>query len=110
MPYQRRNTATILVDIIVTNNNQLRALRPVYDSKNPMSYTEPEKSDWLKTHVNTDRLQKRILGNIGGSSLHKVKRFVNYTTATATIDNNNNTITKELGSLYIFEDDFVRLI
>jgi hypothetical protein len=54
MPHQHRDTAQILIDVIVINNGKIQALRPVYDSKNPMPYTEPEKSDWLKTHVNTE--------------------------------------------------------
>jgi hypothetical protein len=61
--HQQRNTAQILVDIIVTNNNKIQALRPVYDSKNPMPFTEPERTAWLKT-VNPDRLNKRIIGNL----------------------------------------------
>jgi hypothetical protein len=47
-----RDPANLIVDIIVTNG-QIRALRPVYDSHNPMPVFEPEKSNWLKTHANT---------------------------------------------------------
>jgi len=54
----------VLVDIIVVGNNgQFQALRPVYDSHNPMPLTEPEKSNWLKT-IDPDRLNKRIIATI----------------------------------------------
>ena len=43
----------------------IQALRPVFDSKNPMPFTEVEKTAWLKT-VNPDRLDKRIIGNFVG--------------------------------------------
>jgi hypothetical protein len=63
---KKRDTANLIVDIIVTKDKQLRALRPVYDVQNAMPNSEPEKSEWLKTHINTDRIQKRIIGNLGG--------------------------------------------
>jgi hypothetical protein len=106
--HQQRNTAQILVDIIVTNNNKIQALRPVYDSKNPMPFTEPERTAWLKT-VNPDRLNKRIIGNLGNRSLNRAKRLVN-----ASIDKNgavnNDAATKELGSLWVYSEDFIKLI
>jgi hypothetical protein len=88
MEKKDRGNANIIVDIIITNNGELRALRPIYDSHNAMPLKEPEKSVWLKTHANTDRLRKRILGNIGGRSLNKVKRLAN----ASIIGSNNNII------------------
>jgi hypothetical protein len=62
----------MILDVIVTNDNQLRALRPIFDSMNPMPYTEPEKSNWLKT-VDADRLNKRIIGSLGNRTLNRAK-------------------------------------
>jgi hypothetical protein len=100
-----RENASIIVDIIVTNN-ELRALRPVYDSNNPMPVDEPQKSNWLKTYVNTDRIQKRIVGNLGKRSLNKAQKLVNYYSSSS----NNPSKDGEYGSILAFEEDFVRLI
>jgi hypothetical protein len=102
---KKRDPANLLVDIVVING-QIRALRPVYSSDNPMPISEPKKSEWLKTYANTDRIQKRILGNLGKVSLSKAQRLVNYQKNT---ENNNNGI-KECGSILAYEEDFVRLI
>ena len=100
----------ILVDIVLTKNGTIQALRPVYDSKNPIPVREPEKSEWLKIHANTDRIQKRIIGNIGGSSLHRVKQFVNYCQIGNNIFADKNNATIGIGSILVCEDDFVKLL
>jgi hypothetical protein len=110
---KKRDPANLLVDIIVTNS-QIRALRPVYDTKNPIPHTEPEKSNWLKTYANTDRMQKRILGNLGKVSLSKAQRLVNtyYYSLSSSNDNNNghHSGVIEIGSILAYEEDFIRLI
>jgi hypothetical protein len=115
---KKRDPANLVVDIIVTNG-QIRALRPIYDVRNPIPHTEPEKSNWLKTHANTDRIQKRILGNLGKTSLNRARRFVSYSNNNNNSNNSNNNHQnnnnngnngKEYGSILAFEEDFVRLI
>ena len=58
----------------------------------------------LKT-IDPDRLDKRIIGNLGGRSLNRAKRLVNAAIGELSITNNNsnNTAQKELGSIWIFE-------
>jgi len=53
----------------------------------------------LKT-IDPDRLDKRIIGNLGGRSLNRAKRLVNAAIGELSITNNNsnNTAQKELGS------------
>jgi hypothetical protein len=102
----KRDPANLIVDIIVTNC-QLRALRPIYDVKNAMPVKEPEKSDCLKTHANTDRIQKRILGNLSKTSLSRAQRLVNTYSSNNSNNNNGN---GEYGSILAYEEDFVRLI
>jgi hypothetical protein len=107
---KKRDPANLIVDIIVTNG-QIRALRPVVDSHNAMPHTEPEKSNWLKT-VNPQRINMRILGGLGKTSLSKAQRLVNYQNNNNTDNNdheNNNTVV-ECGSIFVYEEDFVRLI
>jgi hypothetical protein len=54
-------------------------------------------------------MKKRILGNLKGRSLTRAKRLVN-----AAFNNNklSESITEpiELGSLYLYEQDFVKII
>jgi hypothetical protein len=107
---KQREPPNLIVDIIVTKDKQLRALRPVYDVQNAMPNSEPEKSKWLKTYANTDRIQKRIVGNLGKGSLSKAQRLVNYQNNNTENNNNNNNGIKECGSILAYEEDFVRLI
>jgi hypothetical protein len=109
-PYQQKDTTAILVNIILTKNGTIEALRPVYDSNNPIPSKEPEKSNWLKIYANSDRIQKRIIGNIGGSSLHRVKQFVNYWQIGNNIFADKNNATIGIGSVYVEQDDWIRLI
>jgi hypothetical protein len=41
---------------------------------------EDQRIVWLNTHVNIDRLEKRIIGNLGGRSLIKAQKLVNAVT------------------------------
>jgi hypothetical protein len=70
-----------------------------------------QKIAWLKI-VNPGRINQRIIGSLGGRSLHKAKRLVN--AAASAIGNNgninNNNTTYGIGSIYAYEEDFIKLI
>jgi hypothetical protein len=67
--YQQKETTAILVDMVLTKNGTIQALRPVYDSKNAIPYTEPEKTDWLKRYANTHRIQDMLDNNVNNPQL-----------------------------------------
>jgi hypothetical protein len=104
-----KNNPIILVDIIVTNG-QIRALRPIFSNGNDaIPHTEPEKSVWLKTYANTDRINRRILGNLQKRSLHQAQKLVNYYSSSSS-NNSSNNKDGEYGSIHAYNEDFVRLI
>jgi hypothetical protein len=65
---------TIVVDVIVANC-QIRALRPVFDSKNAMPNSGAEKLVWWNT-TDSDRLNRRVLGSLGGKALKEAQKLV----------------------------------
>jgi hypothetical protein len=90
----------IVVDVIVANC-QIRALRPVFDSKNAMPNSDAEKLVWRNT-TDSDRLNRRILGSLSGNALKKAQKLVS--------KNGGTNISGEYGSLLVSEEDFRRII
>ena len=90
----------ILVDVIVANC-QIRALRPVFDSKNAMPNSGAEKLVWWNT-TDSDRLNRRVLGSLSGKALKKAQKLVS--------ENGGTNISGEYGSLLVSEEDFRRII
>ena len=75
-----------------------------------MPLTEDETTSWLNK-IHPDRMNSRILGNLGGRSLARAKRLVNAAIGMVRLE--SMVITEdyiELGSLHLFEQDWIRLI
>ena len=94
------NNNIIVVDVIVANC-RIRALRPVFDSKNAMPNSGTEKLVWWNT-TNSDRLNRRVLGSLSGKALKKAQKLVS--------KNGGINISGEYGSLLVSEEDFLRTI
>ena len=94
------NNNIIVVDVIVANC-QIRALRPVFDSKNAMPNSDAEKLVWLNT-TDSDRLNRRVLGSLSGKALKNAQKLVS--------KNGGINISGEYGSLLVSEEDFIRTI
>jgi hypothetical protein len=94
------NNNIIVVDVIVANC-QIRALRPVFDSKNAMPNSGAEKLVWWNT-TDSDRLNRRVLGCLCGKSLKNAQKLVS--------KNGGINISGEYGSLLVSEEDFIRTI
>ena len=106
----KRNNNIILLDIIVTKNRELRALMPMFESNTLIPLVEKERREFFKT-VHPNRMNKRILGNLGGRSRNRALRLVNAAIGKTRFE--SMTITEdyiELGSLHLFAQDFVRII
>jgi hypothetical protein len=99
MPNDNNNNI-IVVDVIVTNC-QIRALRPVFDSKNAMPNSGAEKLVWWNT-TDSDRLNRRVLGSLSGKALKNAQKLVS--------KNGGINISGEYGSLLVSEEDFIRTI
>ena len=92
----------ILVDVIVTNC-QIRALRPVFDSTNPMPNSDAEKLVWWRNTTDSDRLNRRVLGSLRqGFFLKNAQKLVS--------KNVGINISGEYGTLLVSEEDFIRII
>ena len=91
----------ILLRLTLRANCQIRALRPVFDSKNAMPNSDAEKLVWLNT-TDSDRLNRRVLGSLSGNALKKAQKLVS--------QNSGTNISGEYGSLLVSEEDFRRII
>src|SRR3954471_9014433 len=92
---------SILVDVIVSNC-RIRALRPVFDSTNAMPNSDVEKLVWWQNTTDSDRLNRRVLGSLCGKALKNAQELVS--------KNGGININGEYGSLFVSEEDFVRMI
>jgi hypothetical protein len=95
------NNNSILVDVIVSNC-RIRALRPVFDSKNAMPNSDVEKLVWWQNTTDSDRLNRRVLGSLCGKALKKAQKLVS--------ENGRINISGEYGSLLVSQEDFIRII
>jgi hypothetical protein len=91
----------ILVDVIVTNC-QIRALRPVFDSTNPMPNSDVEKLVWWRNTTDSDRLNRRVLGSLRQGFLKNAQKLVS--------KNVGINSSGEYGTLLVSEEDFIRII
>jgi hypothetical protein len=101
MPDDNNNNNIIVVDVIVTNC-RIRALRPVFDSKNAMPNSGAEKLVWWRNTTDSDRLNRRVLGSLSSKALKKAQKLVS--------ENGGINISGEYGSLLVSEEDFIRTI
>jgi hypothetical protein len=91
----------ILVDVIVANC-RIRALRSVFDFTNAMPNSDVEKLVWWRNTMDSDRLNRRVLGSLSGKALKNAQELVS--------KNGEINISGEYGSLLVSEEDFVRII
>jgi hypothetical protein len=101
MKEEEDNNNIIVVDVIVANC-QIRALRPVFDSKNAMPNSGAEKLVWWRNTTDSDRLNRRVLGCLCGKALKNAQKLVS--------KNGGINISGEYGSLLVSEEDFIRTI
>ena len=81
----------------------------MFESNTLIPLVEKERREFFKT-VNPKRINKRILGNLKGRSLSRAKRLVNAALGNLPPESIEIKEDIELGSLHLFQDDFIKIL
>ena len=82
---------------------------PMFESNTLIPLVEKERREFFKT-VNPKRINKRMLGNLKGRSLSRAKRLVNAALGNLPPESIEIKEDIELGSLHLFQDDFIKIL